>query len=450
MLEEGLYDDAVQAYNAILAQDPQDEDALIGRKKAREGWIDRRLIEVRQNRMAGDAGQAIGKLLEIVNHEREWSLSPGGKVAFTQGEERDYAIIYSQREVHRALGERHPLEAHVWLTRYAPVLESLPDARVQQLRAETQRLGTDSCKPWLKSGVGGGKPNLDRMLRQYCELFGPVSWPPPQPRAYSVAPYVGAGAVEGTIAGLPADLGVYLETQLRKAIEASAFFQTGADRSLPVTLKGRYEESHGATQETRTQVYGEDVPYTERVKVEKSRSVPVTQQLNGQVVTNYRTETYQDWETVTKHRTVYKQYQYLVTRKEQRLGLEIQGKVGVTGVQPFAIAIEERSEEFGFEHDESHPAIGLSPQRAKLPNPAEWSRHQIDAITRELGAKLADSWDARYCRDQEAGQGILEGGEAVAMCLRQRHEKAPGFAQQWFRANFGVSAEDAQQALRYP
>jgi hypothetical protein len=448
LLEQGLYDDAVAAYDALVAADPKDEDALDGQKKAREQWIDRKLIEVRLQRQAGNSMESITRLLDVVERERKWGMAPGGKVAFTQGEERDDAVVFAGHEVGRALAAKMPLKAHVFLTRFAPVLEGQPDARVERMKQLTRQAGQESCKPW-SSGKGFlDKLNLERLLRRYCQLWGAAAWPPPKPGLQTVPPYYKGLEIKAHVEGLGADARVALEDRLSRALMASAWHEPGSPRSLTVAVSGRYQQDLRSSLLSRTHVYSEDQPYQERVAVTKSRSVPYTENVNGQVVTQYRQEQYTDYETLTRHRTVYKEYPYRVTKLEQSLAAELLARFNPG--EPSEVATHGKSEKSGYEHDERLPAIGLMPQRASLADPKLWLSGVTASFVAAFADKLAARWDELHCATDAAGTDLFAAGEAVARCLRQRHARAPEGAQQWFGANFGTSVEDGLAAVGYP
>jgi hypothetical protein len=449
MLEQGLYDDALAAYTELLRADPTDEEALEGQKSSREKWIDRRLIDVRLHRQAGNSSEALARLLDAVNRERQWAMAPGGKVAFTQGEERDYAIIFAEHEVAKALAAKRPLQAHVFLTRNAPVIDSEPDARIARLKSLTRQSGQESCKPWRSGKQLSDKLNLDRLLRRYCQLWEAPLWPAPHPELQKSAPYYKALEIKTTVEGLPNDVKVSLEDQLSKALLASAWYEPGSSRVLPISVTGQYQEERRALKVLRKKVYSEDQPYNERVEVKRQRTVPYTEaEADGKVVTKYREESYQDYETLTKHRTVFKEYEYEATRRDQLLVAEYRGRFDLGGASE--IAVQLKSESTGEEHSEDHPAIGLRPQKANLPDPAAWLRGTTAGFVTAFTEKIAAKWSEFYCPADAAGTDLIGAGEATARCLRQNHLRAPDSAQQWFMTNFGTSVEDALAVLRYP
>ena len=86
-LEKKNYDEALLLYDRLVSEKPDDGEALEGRRKAREGVIDKNLIRVRLARMGKNYQESLELLREIALKEREWALYPSGAVAFTQAEE---------------------------------------------------------------------------------------------------------------------------------------------------------------------------------------------------------------------------------------------------------------------------------------------------------------------------------------------------------------------------
>ncbi|TSA04206.1 MAG: hypothetical protein D4R81_02210, partial [Nitrospiraceae bacterium] len=94
LMEGENYGDAAKVYERILKVDPSDAKAIVGLKKARLGWIDKKLLDVRMLRLAEQAGPASELLKQIIKSEREWQFYPEGAVQYTQEEETQYAVRF--------------------------------------------------------------------------------------------------------------------------------------------------------------------------------------------------------------------------------------------------------------------------------------------------------------------------------------------------------------------
>ena len=70
-MEQSLYGEAEQVYEQILKEDPKDTEAAVGLKKARNGFIEKKLIAVRIARMAGGSVQSLKVFLHVVQKEAE-------------------------------------------------------------------------------------------------------------------------------------------------------------------------------------------------------------------------------------------------------------------------------------------------------------------------------------------------------------------------------------------
>lgn len=447
LLDQGLYDDALQAYSELLGEDPKDEDALVGRKKSRDGWIDRHLIEVRLRRQAGDFSAAMDQLHDVVAKEREWGVSPAGKVAFTQGEERDYAVRFAAHETHASLDAHTPLRAAVFFSKYSIVYDSEPDARVDELKQQMNDGGKRSCASF-KSEPIGGKPDLARLLKAYCEHWGEEGPSRTLAKTQELAPYSNDALLKPAVTRLRPDQEIFLQDELRKSFEQTAWYDSRASRGLELKVNGQLDQTHTIQPEARTQVYAEEEPYDERTLVTKTRSVPYTDYVDGKPVTNYRQETYSEIETITRYRTVHHSYHYTALKHQQTLSLRLATGYTLAG-QPLSLDLNQTSEASGYEHDENHPSIGLSPSRPNLPNPDDWVRAQLSRFAADFKAKSIARWQEAYCQPVSPDPGFADGGQDVAHCLRQPGIKPPGFADQWFKTHFGCSASDGLRMIRY-
>src|SRR5262245_54526784 len=144
-MKAGSYEEAVALYDRILLEDPKDSEAAAERAKAREKYIDQKLLVVRRSRVGGNLQNSVDLLLEIVTKENEWHSFPGGAVAYTQDEESAEALKYVGHLVHAALSRDLPLRGYVLTTRYAPIFSGPRTGAVEQLHAETKKVATKKC-----------------------------------------------------------------------------------------------------------------------------------------------------------------------------------------------------------------------------------------------------------------------------------------------------------------
>ena len=157
-LEQGQYIAAEQAYKNILAEKPLDPRALEGIHRAREGLIDKRLLEVRFLRLAGNYDEALEALGQVLDDENSWKLYPRGAVFFTQREEQHEELKRAVEVIYKLLDSNHPVPARLYYEKRKHIFEqgeTLTDYKTLGIQIDSH--GKKSCSNFL-AGISKSQP----------------------------------------------------------------------------------------------------------------------------------------------------------------------------------------------------------------------------------------------------------------------------------------------------
>jgi len=262
LMEGEDYGEAAKVYSQILEQDPQDAKAIVGLKKARVGWIDRKLIDVRMLRLAEQSVAATDLLREIIEREREWKFYPEGAVQYTQEEETRFAEHFIAAQVDAWLAKRLLLQARAFLAHYQPIFATSVRVKTYEvLRSRMTQSATEQCREESQS-LSPALPHWAAFIKQYCESWG-VSLNPGFDLAKQLAlPLYNAIEVVGNADTIPQALQAQGKQRLTEEFQRTAWYDSQATNALSVAVSAGFENDHSKTVEHTVHSYTVQVPYT--------------------------------------------------------------------------------------------------------------------------------------------------------------------------------------------
>lgn len=485
-LESQQYIAAEQAFKNILERHPNDPRAMQGLHQSREGVIDKRLLEVRFLRLAGNADEALDSLKSIVDDENNWQLFPRGPVFFTQREETKEALKRVSTVVHEQLTSHHPVPAKLYLEKYSALFgQGEPAKSFGALNGETQSEGKSTCLRFAKS-ADKSQVYFRQFVSRYCSYWG--------------QPVANIGVEEDSLAGvrlykgllvdwdapdLPTEMTQSMSNDLEEALHASPFFHPKGQLTLRVRAKAQFADHRAQEPVSLTQEYTTQEPYTSYEPVMKSRQVaheavetvmrsrqvayqdyeyqydyysrrtyrvPVTRYRTEYYYENvptvkYETEFYYENEPVTRYKTVPHAYEYQGTEYRQNLTLLIDAKAGVERNE-LPLSVNKQESFHGISHNENLPDIGLYPKPVQWAQPVEWIHQNTQVMKPGFEDKLRQLWVESFCRPKKSNQSDALLSETVHKCLRSGRGDEFGFVDQWFKNNVGLAFADAPTVLK--
>lgn len=431
-MDAGLYDDAARVYEEILTKSSDDEDAVIGLKKARDASVDKRLIEVRMARLGGNQDLALNLLLQVVELEKQWKLIPAGKVAFTQDEEKAFGLQFFQAKIGRDLREKKPLRGEYSLRKYRTLFSGEPSGRYRALQSQVQELGKNHCQTEWKKDLSKGKPFYTLLLKQVCSFWGETVSVHPDDLASLGALLFGSIQVRAKIEGLSEESRALWEEGVSKVFRGLAWFDQVGKKKLDVVITGSLLESKSKNSRHQIHYYSVSEPYTEYVKVRKA--------IAGQPG-KYTEEV----EKRTSYRSVQKEHPYLAYEIEQILKLNVNAPVALGEPSPILVGQSGETSAKGIEHYENIPMIGLSSKRVTLESPVAFANEQGKLFIKKFEKSLKSRWVELFCGSNALGGGPTEGAESAAKCLRQRTEEPIPLIDEWLQKVFGIQSQELRQ-----
>jgi hypothetical protein len=257
------------------------------------------------------------------------------------------------------------------------------------------------------------------------------------PETGSLGPEFFSGvAMDGKVQGFSDSQDAEFDAIATETLQKSGWFDPKANRKLKIQFSGTYSEIHRQQPVDLRANYFIDEPFTEMVRVEKTRTVPrIEKDLNGLSVTRYHNETYTAMEPKTSYRKVERVFTYNGVQHQQRLSFDLKSTWDPSGLA-LLIAQTDRSDVEGVEHHENQPKIGLTPKMPPLALPMEWIQKNRKDWQSKSAQALAGAWKALFCSDAQNANRVLK-------CVRQELPEYPAVIESWFDQNLGLPSGQA-------
>lgn len=282
LMEGEEYGRAELIYELLLKEDPSDAKAIVGLRKARNGWIDKSLIDVRMLRLSQQAAPATDLLKKIIERESEWQFYPEGAVQYTQQEETKYAIRLIAAQVDAWQAKGHLLKARAYIEGYRKLFATPAlVARYESINGQLTNAAKGQCVTYKVSS----KPTLPYFMtfaKRYCDSWG-ISFDAGLDVAKSRAVFLfkKIEVISKDVSGVPEALYPYGREKLEKEFVSSPWYDKDASSTLGIYLKAGFSHDHKKTVEEAVHSYTVQVPYTAMIPQMRSIHTP---HINGHVL----------------------------------------------------------------------------------------------------------------------------------------------------------------------
>ena len=403
MYEEGMYQEAAAFYEQALTGNPNDEEALMGLKKARDMIIDRGLIQVRMMRLGSNQAGAALKLESILRNQKAWNIEILGAVASTQEEETEHAEKWLKKEAEVLSNDTQPDKFKWFMYAYSHLIAN---ARLEQsfkpYETKLQGLGEQKCQA-LKNAVSGQRFYLKDFVTRYCQSWGVHVALTTDKTDQSRFSILNTTQRINIRTNANRNQKITFNTKLNSLkddFKDSLWFSSLGATPLDMKVSGKIKYRRTSAEEKRTK------KYTVKEKVE---------------LADGKTET----------RKVKKKHAYTVTVYNENYSIDLvyNSKVGNVPVNKNFTNNENHKAEG---HDVEFKPAKIYPQKPRFMDLNQELSTQMDKANSALINELKTLWVSHYCH-----QGLGEQqGENILRCGKAKPEQP--FVNNWFTREFGV------------
>ncbi len=425
--EEGKFEEAVAQWERAVKESPSDKEAIRGLKEAQLGAINARLVQVRDLRASKEFTRAIRTLRDTVRLQEKWKVKLDANSASFQGREAQGLWLPFREELALTLSKQHVLGAAATFEDLRPIFSFVP---AQEMSAEWNKIKAQGVKLCRGFRSESKYPYAMAFQQNTCRYFGekrsfPLAVAPEQLDGLKVS-FVFDG-VDRTQEGL-------LQGALETGLKESVLYQLGAKRALALELRGRLEVQRRSQLVTLFHEYQVEESYEDWETVKKKG-------VNGAPATTERRK-------VKKKRTVRRQYPYPALKETQKIKLRAQSAVEWIGQSESIGESFEHTDE-AISHEQNIPAIGLRPQKTKLPSVSTHLVPFAEKLQGQFTQDLNKMWERAFCVRPASDDELLE-AEHVLRCQRLMKDKQQDFVQSWYLARHGSTPGELAKLLGNP
>ncbi len=453
LMQEKSYEDAENIYQQILRKHPDDVDAIVGLKKAREGVISSELLLVRRERLSGNNYQANEQLKSIIDRLSKWQVYPTGAVAFTQNEETDYAIQNIAQHTGELLSVNHPLKAAFLLDHFKDLFQEKNLTLLDRLHKNAAQIGLTHCRQNFAITPRERGFYLEFLARE-CRYWGDTREMLKQPIQHGL---IGHLDLTGSVTGLPPSLTPVFESAIRSAIEESAWYEAASLKHVKLNYQGQFEFNTDRRSTMFTQSYEEQVPYSSNELVYKTRTEmrPVTRMQPGpdgnltpQTTVEPQEVNYSEMESVTRMRSETRYFNYPGFNIDQTILLNAGADISLPGTNNSShLTSSKNDRNITTESMTEIPRIGLYRHVARIYDVNEWSLRMIESWRQQIRLQLGEAWNFTHCGNIQTSTVMSQQADEVFACLRNADQNSPPSLDAWLVKNLGLPSLELQSLL---
>lgn len=443
LLEAGLHQEASDAFEEILKNDPNNADARIGLAKSRSALWRKELVSIRLMRMSGDGKGALDRLEALLDKIRVWDVSSfqSGELVSAEEEVRNGRRVLTSL-IQQKLSERQPVVAiHYWneydQIREAKQFGSYTATLLEDIRGE----GRELCKK-LQGWVNSTSYSFNSVQKSVCAYFGgPAnSVQLDYQKDYRFAKVVFTGGLQfRNFDGNGATQTDILRNEIEQRMQAFGLYSSESPNTLTIAATGEFVRNYSSRTSIKAHSYKVKVPYQDYEKYEEKEFVTVFQ--NGQPQSIEKPV--QKTRPVTRFRTEPRTHRYPAVDHLEKLRLNF--VLTARTAEETSLAYAQEKENAFVTHDQNMPDIGLMPAEPKFIGVTDWLTEHFQTYAGQFVEKLATQTGDRFCQAVKGQEALAENAENFSRCAELNPKNVA--AKAWFTGNFGVSRAEILQIL---
>lgn len=429
LYNKGLYSEALQKLEQAEREDPHDTEVKLWLAKARQAYIDRKLIEVRFLRQGENHDSALEKLEDILRKQAVWSIRYNSAISSTQETEIKEANKYLYDKIKSSFNKGKPTVIR-WIEQEYEKTLSGGEAKklLDFLQPKMLVQGQKKCKE-LKTTVGPQDFFYAESVTDFCELWGEndkIILDQTDPtRCYDLSftdKIANLSSGEIQISGL--------KQKLKEAFSRSLFYSNYGTTKINTTLEGSIDYSRKSYLVSRIAYYQE--PYT----AYETKTEPIYDNL-GTGGPKYKTTHV----PVTKYKRV--AYPYQVLKYDETLKIGITTKTNLLN-QSFSLS-EDMDESNSTESSSlSFPKASLYPKNPKFLDLSSLVEDFGNEMETRFSQSLQNYWETLYCSSKE--RNLVSKNEKIHRCERIKKNSIQVI--NWYHHHIGLTPAQYEQVLR--
>lgn len=427
LVRRGQYSAALQQYDQLVQQHPDDRALLAQRDEARRAALVERVRRAATLREAGNEAGSLEVLREALARRDAWEASLDAQTRALLESELAAQGRALREAVLGRLKSEGPLRAERALATRAETLRIAELAPLgEELGAALKAAGQDTCAA-LQRDPGLQGPYGTWWVARSCAHWQVALAPVPLPGL------MGRLALDGALAGAPS---TPLE-RLGAVFRSSPWYDAAAADAAHARLSGHYAAQLKREPVTAQHSYTAMVLHTEREQYQDPQQVPyqAAESYSVQVpysdhesytyscgsnrtctgsrtvtryrtehrtryVTRYRTEYRTQWRNVTRHRPEPRVYNH----PAEKLTADYAADALLTVVlatqeaEPLRLEAKGQLQRTELEHAEANPAVNLAPHPSTLPTGPVWLEGVYGELELRLRNALQQRWLEAHCQ----------------------------------------------------
>ena len=434
-MESGNFQEAIEILEEASITNRNDRDILEKLKEAKTKLVQRKFIEVRLARMAGNSEGALDLLTETLEKREKWGSSikqQSGAVQVTIQEESEYARPVLRRRIEKLAESELPWPTYKERLQHRILYAELSTEWQRKIELDEKKKAISQCKA-LGAEKSVESPFYNRWIDQLCSPWSaPANPPSPIAQkdlnwkgtygnvAFKQAPELQRNPLLNFLKALATkDVTPELAEVARRSFHASPWLQASSPHVLEIETYGKFSNSENRRTETRTASYSE--PKTIEIRDSSGNVRRETQYENREI-------------------------KYPVDVVEVRYFIEAR-LTSAPGGPSATLQYNQEKSQRDDTHQTSDRRAGLTPDPLNIVPASTWVGDQMEVIGKQWIRKLEESWFETYCSGQSPLE--LKPEENMARCFYSEigKRKNSGSLVQFTRERYGLIPADLAKIL---
>lgn len=417
-MEKGNWKKAHEFWVLALKDNPEDEQAIEGKRLAEKQIINLKLIRFRNLLSAGKSKQAVDLAWELEKLYRKWGYSEVH--ATSSFHAKQIKRLYPQfiKLLKTSTYQKSPVKSYILITRFEPIFSKLNQKYIQMAKKEMMAKGDLLCLR-LRRKQNQKEGFYKDISERICHIFNKE-----EKLAASVNENLFIKSLykqalyKINIKGFEKSLEGMLKEKIDQALMETPYLQKQSEKKLFMSLSGQIDLSFHRRTEARRHAYEEQEDYKVEEEVKE----------DGEILKK----------VVKKTREVTRYFNYNVQVTKRVFQINVKATFELFGKSEVLNLVDKVESEI-VNHNRRVPHIGLYPKSERF--------QAVDEVMKEIAKKFAKMtqkrfetiWEQRFC-DGGLPLSIVKATEEMMKC-RMLNKKNNKYLS-WLKKYFYLTSKD--------